>query len=499
MFAVVIEAHAELDINERYHSTMRTVLVFAVLLLLVPIGRAADELPELGDVSRTTITLQQERQLGEQIMQQIRALPQFLDDPEVTDYVNALGYRLVAHALNVEQQFEFFVIQDKSVNAFALPGGFIGVHTGLITIARSESELAAVLAHEIGHVTQRHIARLFTQQKQAGIASMAALALAILAARSSPDLAQAAVAGAQYASVQTGLNFTRDNEREADRVGVQVLEKSGFDPRAMPAFLKLLQRSYRLYDTNAPSYARTHPLTYERIADVENRVADLPYRQVPDSLQFELVRAFLRERDLSARDAVAYFDDILTEKKAVSDVPGRYGLVLALLRTRDYQRANSEMQTLVAEAPDSVMVAVLNGRTKSASGDVRGAMDVYAAALKRFPRYRALHYDYARLLIDNRKGAEALRLLTTALANSRSDPKLYRLEAEAYGATGQRLQQHRAQAEAYVLIGSLPAAIEQLQIGLKAGDGDFYQLSSAEARLKELRALDAEQRKEQRR
>jgi predicted Zn-dependent protease len=477
---------------------MRKIIVFA-LLFAFAWASGADELPELGDVSRTTITLPQERQLGESIMQQIRATPQFLDDPEVTDYINALGYRLVANAPNVEQQFEFFVIQDKTVNAFALPGGFIGVHTGLITTARSESELAAVLSHEIGHVTQRHIARFFAQQKQAGLASLAALAVAILAARSSPDLAQAAIAGAQYASIQTGLNFTRDNEREADRVGVQILEKSGFDARAMPAFLELLQRSYRLYETNAPSYARTHPLTYERIADVENRVANMPYHQVPDSLQFELVRTLLQERDMSPRDAVAYFDDVLIEKKAVSDVPGRYGLVLALLRTRDVRRARSEMQRLYAAAPDSVMVTVLEARTRTAAGDIRGALELYPAALNQFPRNRALTYDYARVLLDNRKGAEALRVVNSALSYSKNDAKLFSLQAEAYGATGQKLQQHRAQAEAYALMGSLPAAIDQLQIGLKAGDGDFYQLSSAEARLKEFRALDAEQRKDRRR
>src|SRR5215813_2224782 len=313
---------------------MRTAILLAALILTLPTA-SSDELPELGDVSRSTITLQQERQLGESIMRQIRSSPQYLDDPEVSDYINALGYRLVANAPNVEQQFEFFVLRDNTINAFALPGAFIGVHTGLIMTAQSESELAAVLAHEIGHVTQRHIARLFTQQKQAGIASMAALALAILAARSSPDVAQAAVAGAQYATYQTAVNFTRDNEREADRVGVQILEKSGFDPRAMPAFLERLQRSYRLVETNAPSYSRTHPLTYERIADVESRVQGLPYKQVPDSLDFQLIRARLEAREMSPREGVVFFDDILTEKKTVNDVPARYGLVMSLMRLKD--------------------------------------------------------------------------------------------------------------------------------------------------------------------
>ncbi|HMK24139.1 MAG TPA: M48 family metalloprotease [Terriglobales bacterium] len=478
---------------------MRFVFPFACAVLAVGWSSApADDLPELGDVSRTTITAVQERQLGEGIMRQIRSVPQYVDDPEVTDYINGLGYRLVANAPTVEQQFEFFVLADKTVNAFALPGGFIGVHTGLIITAQSESELAAVLGHEIGHVSQRHIARMFTQQKQAGIASMAALALAILAARSSPDLAQAAVAGAQYATYQTAVNFTRDNEREADRVGVQILEKSGFDPRAMPAFLERLQRSYRLYDTNAPSYARTHPLTYERIADVENRVQGLPYKQVPDSLDFQLIRARLEARDMNPRDGVAFFDDILTEKKTVNDVPARYGLVMSLMRLKDYQRAAREMTTLLAEAPDSAIVVALAGRVKVASGDTRGALELYAAAIKRFPRNRAISYDYARVLLDSKRPKEALQLVTHALEYSRADSRLYQLQAECYAALGQALQQHRSLAEAYVVLGSLPAAIDQLQIALKAGDGDFYQLSSAEARLRELRALDAERRKEQR-
>lgn len=478
---------------------MRLVLPLVYAVLAAGLSSAlADDLPELGDVSRTTITAPQERQLGETIMLQIRAAPQYLDDPEVVDYINGLGYRLVANAPNIEQQFEFFVLNDKMVNAFALPGGFVCVYTGLIVTTQSESELAAVMAHEIGHVSQRHIARLFTQQKQAGVAALAALALAILAARSSPDLAQAAVAGAQYATYQTAVNFTRDNEREADRVGIQILEKSGFDPRAMPAFLEKLQRAYRLYETNAPSYTRTHPLTYERIADAEARVQGLPYKQVPDSLDFQLIRARLEARDMSPRDGVVFFDDILTEKKTVNDVPARYGLVMSLMRFKDYQRAAREMAILLPQAPDNAIVVAMAGRVKVASGDMRGALEFYATAEKRFPHNRAITYDYARLLLDAKRPKDALELVSRALEYSRSDPRLYQLQAESFAALGQTLQQHRSLAEAYVRLGSIPAAIDQLQIALKAGDGDFYQLSSAEARLKELRALDAERRKEQR-
>ena len=418
------------------------------------------------------------------------------DDPELADYINGLGYKLVAASPNAGQSFEFFLIDDPVINAFALPGGFVGVFTGLIVLSESESELAGVLAHEIGHVTQHHIARLFQKQQQAGIASLAAMALALLAARASPDLASAAMAGAQYATVQTQLNFTRDNEREADRIGVQTLEKAGFDPRAMPLFLERMQRAYRVYDDTAPSYARTHPLTYERIADVESRVAALPYRQVPDSLAYRLIKARLQVQQFPPRDAVAYFEDVLKEKKTVSEPAARYGLVLALLRVKDFQRANREADVLLAEVPDNAMVAGLVGRVKIAAGDLPGALRLYADAAQRFPFQRALTIDYAQALLDAKRPKEALEVVGSAVQVIRSEPRLYRLQAKAFAALGQQLQAYRAQAEAYVLIGSIPAAIQQLQIGLKTGDGDYYQLSSAEARLRQLRQMDAESRKQ---
>ncbi|HXV08007.1 MAG TPA: M48 family metalloprotease [Burkholderiales bacterium] len=469
-------------------------LVFLLAALLIAAARA-ETLPDLGDSSQTVLSTQQERQLGEAIMRQIRASKHYLDDPEIGDYINGLGYRLVAHSPDADQPFEFFLVDDRSINAFALPGGFIGVHSGLIVSSESESELAAVLAHEVAHVTQRHIARLFQQQKQAGIASLAAIALAILAARSSPDLATAALAGAQYATVQTQLNFSRDNEREADRVGVQVLERSGLDPRAMPSFLERLQRAYRLYETNAPSYVRTHPLTYERIADVQSRVESMPYRQVPDTLEFQLVRARLQVRTSGPREAVERFEDILREKKTVSETAARYGLILALLEAKELQRARRELPALEREAPADPMVLALAAQVRKASSDTKGALALYADAVRRHPRRRALIYEYAQSLLDARRPQEALDLITDAVRALPPDARLYRLQAQSHAALGQQLQQHRAQAEAYLLMGSLPAAIEQLQIGLKSGDGDYYQLSSAEARLRELRALDQEARR----
>lgn len=456
---------------------------------------AADALPNLGDSSQSVLSAQQERQLGESIMLQIRTSRQYLDDPDVVDYVSGLGYRLVSQSPNPQQPFQFFVIDDPGINAFALPGGFIGTYTGLITTAQSESELAAVLGHEIAHVTQRHIARLFQQRSQAGLASLAALAVAILAARSSPDLASAAVAGAQYAQLQTQLNFTRDNEREADRIGIQILDRAEFDPAAMPAFLERLQRAYRVYETNAPSYVRTHPLTYERIADVQGRVDDMRYRQVPDSLDFLLVRARLQVLGMAPRDAVDHYSDVLRARKTVNEIPARYALVLALLRAKEVAKAQAEAAALRPAAADDPMVAGLLAEVEAAAGNTARALALYAAAIERFPRRRALIYAYADTLLAAGRPQEALEVTTRGLATLPADDRLYRLQAQAYATLGQRLQQHRAQAEAYLLMGSVPAAIEQLQIGLRSGDGDYYELSSAEARLRELRALDSDARR----
>jgi predicted Zn-dependent protease len=463
---------------------------------LAPAALAAESLPDLGEASQSVFSAQTERKVGEAIMRDIRADHAYLDDPEVTDYLNNLGYRLASHSGNNRQEFEFFVIKDSTLNAFALPGGYIGVHTGLILATQNESELAGVLAHEISHVTQHHIARMVAAESRNSLTTLAALALAILAARSNAQVASAAVATAQATSIQNQLDFTRDNEREADRVGLQVLQAAGFDPRGMVTFFERLQKNTRFYENNAPSYLRTHPLTTQRIADMEGRVAEMPYRQVADSIEFQLVRAKLRAESGSPQDAVAFFQDALREHKYNSEVAERYGLAEALLRSKQYAQAEQELSRLHKALPAShPMVEVLAGQLLAAQGQDAALVAQYRQALKRFPFHRALVYGYADALLRTHDPATALNVVEDRLRSTPGDYRLYELQARAYAQQGHGLLEHRALAEAQVVRGNLPAAIEQLQIALKAGGGDFYQLSSAEARLRELRAQDAEARK----
>lgn len=470
---------------------------FLILLLFALPGARADGLPDLGDVSQSSFSPAQERRLGERIMSEIRRDRSFYDDAEATDFINSLGNRLVTRGSDTRQAFDFFLINENNINAFALPGGFIGVHTGLILAAQSESELAGVVAHEIAHVTQRHIARMLEQQKQSQVASLAAMALAILAARANADVAQAAMAFGQAGMIQSQLNFTRGNEREADRVGIQILERAGFDPRGMPVFFERLQRATRVYEiAGSPSYLRTHPLTFERIADVQNRIEGLPYRQVADSLEFQLIRAKLRAQLDEARQAVVFFEESLAQRKFLSEAASRYGLVASLTRTGDYARAKAQLAILRKDVPRSPIVENLACRLNFSAKERAAALACFRDALRVFPAYRALVYEYGDALMESGQPAEALKLVEASQRGNADDYRLYFMAARAHAMLNRPFAQHRAQGEGYARLGNFTAAVEQIQIALKTGEGDFYQLSSAEARLRELRAQADRQRKE---
>ena len=476
---------------------MRTRYFFAILLLVpvVYFNVKAQGLPDLGEASQSAFTPAMERQLGQSIMKEARADPSFYDDPEITDYVAGVGNRLAARGADTRQSFEFFMMRDTQINAFAMPGGKIGVHTGLITAAQSESEMAGVLGHEIAHVTQRHIARMVSNQQANQWVSLAAFAIALLAARSNSQVSQAAIAAGPALAVQQQLNYSRDFEREADRMGLQMLEKAGFDPRGMELFFERLQRATRLVEGGAPSYLRSHPLTYERIADMQGRAANLPYKQVADPIEFHLVRARLRAELEPPRESVAYFRDMLAEKRYLSEAGARYGLTASLLKFNDVPAARKEFAALKSVLKQHPMVELLGCRIKLAGGDA-DALICHRDVAQAFPSHRAAVYEFAEALLRHRNPSEALKAIEARLAIASSDFRLYQYQTRAFAMLNRRLAHHRAQAEAHVLNGSTGAAIEQLQLALKAGDGDYYQLSATEARLRQLRQQDADERKD---
>jgi predicted Zn-dependent protease len=447
------------------------------LLLMLP-AALGQGLPELGDVSGAVLSPRMERSIGEAAMRDIRFRdPSYLDDPELADYINSLGHRLTAVNPDARLDFEFFMVRDNTINAFAMPGGFVGVHTGLLLAAQSESEVASVLSHEVAHVTQRHIARMLGKEAQMSVPSLAALVVAVLAARANHE------------------NFTVRLMREADRVGYQILERSGFDVHAMDRFFERLQKFGRLYENNAPAYLRTHPLTSERIADIQNRAQGAPYRQTPDSMEFQLAKGKIKADQGSPRDALALFEDQIKARRFASEAGARYGLAAALARSREFTRAEvavAELRSLVGSHP---MVELLAARIKAGAGDVKGARDLVTAAVTHHPNYRPLKYAQVDYLQTLGQHPEAVVNLADLRKTYPRDARLFDLQAKSYAAMGKRLLQHQALAESYLLQGALTPAIEQLLLAQKSGDGDFYQLSSVEARLRQLRIRQQDEKK----
>lgn len=471
-----------------------TIITLAIASVLHLSYVYANELPDLGDVSATVLSPLQEQAIAEQILRQVAVSPDVIRDPEISDYIEALGNRLASNGPDKRQKFYFFVVQDPTINAFAMPGGVIGVHTGLMLSANTESELAGVLGHEIGHVTQRHLARMLASQKYDMFKNMAGLALALLLARSNPQLATGAATTVSALGVQSQLDYTREHEREADRIGLQILDSGGFDVRGMPSFFQVMQRGTR-FEGSAPSFLRTHPLTSERIADVSNRVEQMRYRQVVDSIDFHFVRAKLRANNGSPESAIIQFEQNIQERRFPNEAAEHYGLAVAHMRKNAFAKTEAELNWLKNNTAPNAMIENLSARLEVAKNRPQQAQQQYAAALARFPDSRALIYGYAEHFIAIRQPDNAVKLILAKQGQYPEDAYFYDLLAKAYSMQKKSLLSHQALSEAYYRKYDLKRAIEQMDLATKANDGDFYQQSIVEARLKELRKKAADETK----
>lgn len=494
----------------------RLLLAAAVSILCVlpaavaPSLSVAQNLPNLGGTEREELSPVMERKLGEQIMHDIRRDRDYLDDAPLLEYLNNFGSSLVAARPEVRGEagydFFFFAVRDPTLNAFALPGGFIAVHSALLLAAQSESELASVMAHEIGHVAQRHIARMLGSQRQDALIPLASMVLAALAARSSPDVAAATMLGGEGFAIQRQLNFSRDAEREADRVGLQILTEGGYDTSGMVAFFSRMQTAARSYNESAPAYLRSHPLTTERIADIQARTRDHRYRQHADSLDFHLMRARVRvlqdDSPQGLHDAAVVFESQLRQKNLTQTIAAKYGLAFVALKQGDPANAQVLLQEARAAAQNSP-ATVKSAPLAGLAIDVRLAANQADEALKeanlaraQFPLSRGIARQYADALIAAGRYDDAIRYLRDQAQIYRQEPQLQDRLAKAYAAQGKQAQQHLALAESYALAGSLPAAMDQLGIARRAPDASFYDQAVIDAREREFQARWREDVKE---
>lgn len=438
-------------------------------------------LPDMGDPAAQYLSAAQERALGREMMREVRNHLPMMTDHQLNAYIRDLGQRLASHSNATDQSFHFFVVDHHSINAFAMPGGYIGIHRGLILAAQSESELAAVVAHEIAHVTQRHIARSFGEAQRLNARTAAILLASLALASQDPEAGSAAAMAGIAGGVQQQLSFSREHEHEADRVGMRILTAAGFDPQGMPDVFTRLHQAAQ-YHGQPPEWLSTHPLTSNRIADSQARARQTPSSNVFESDRFELMRARLRVLQArSPADAVAYFEQRLEQSDTVS---ARYGLALALTAAGDRERA---ADILAALPDDDVAVLLARADLARRGGQLEAALAIYERAGQLFPSDDAVALQHAEALLAADQPEQARRLLARTVRGGSDDPHHHWLLAQAANEAGAQVAARLALTEYYYLLGDLSAALSQLDQIMDDPNADHYQVARASARADNVR------------
>lgn len=482
----------------------RSLAALLCLALGLPVAPAMAQpmgLPSMGAASSADLSPALERQLGEAIMAQGRRDPTYVNDPELAQYLTTMGRKLASFSPGGVPDVEMFGVRDPEINAFAMPGGFIGVNTGLIVSSASESELAAVLAHEIGHVVQRHIARGMTQQNQNSVVMMASLAAALLAALAGGggNLAMGVAAFGQAAAINRQLGFSRDAEREADRTGLQMLTRAGYDPSGMARMFERLMNASRLNEgMGGGAWASTHPLSIERMSDVQNRIREQPASRYIDSDDFWFIRAKMRVvqgRDTTGlRTAQQQLQDESRALSGVRRAAAQYGLAYYHFQRNDPAQAQNFLDQASADGRTSPQMAKLAIDIAAARKDGARQLALAQAAIKQWPDRRALGMAYAQALQDNGRNPEAQAYLRQRIQQWGSDePELYQLLAQSQERTGRPVQARRDMARFYVATGACAAAESQLQQARNMST-DFYEQSQIDVQIREVKQKLADER-----
>ncbi len=475
------------------HNCQKIRKVFAFLFIMLPnILFAANEnisLPDFGDSAGSVISPSYERRLGQMFLKQVRHFSRIIDDPEVESYIQALGYNLSSHSDNIEQPFTFFMIDNPVINAFAGPGGMIGINSGVILNSESESEFAGVVAHEIAHVTQRHLARTFEEAKKFSLPTAAAMIGALIIATQDPAAGQAAITGIAGFNVQNQINFTRENEEEADRIGISLLAKSNYDPRGMPAFFERLQKISKFSQSNAPDFFRTHPLTTSRIADSRSRAESYPEKKYKNSHTYELIRYKLLVKTLKTpREAILFLRNRLEKNEGGLNekLPIRYGLAHAYILDSAFAHANQQIKHLLKNDANDVSYLLLAAKLETEQSKYDSAFRIYKKAYELYPDYKPVVMAYGRALMDVGKAKETRDIIKKYERHHSHDLNSYALLGQAESMLGNEIETAILQSEFYYLAGETKLAVEKLKFIKQRYKMDYYQEQRVMARLSEL-------------
>lgn len=501
--------------SRTFKPSQRLLCALLATSLLVQPALAQVNLPSLGDAVSEDVGIGAERRLGDQVMRQIRLDPDYLDDPLLLEYVLGIWDPLVAAAKQLGQigddtverfAWETFLVRDRSVNAFALPGGFVGVHLGLIAMTGARDELASVMAHELSHITQRHIARRIVGDSRTSVLAMAGMVLGLIAASraNSVDMANAAIVGSQAAAQQASLNFSRDMEREADRVGFNVLTQAGFAGSGMLGMFERMEQAYHLMDSGSYPYLRSHPLTTERIGDARARLGAANWQRPASRTEHLLMGARARVLMDARAESLAKLQELDAGARSVQagadgmeQLAARYTSALASIKLRQWSRAENALRQaemmLKLIGPDersTRMLLLLRAELAQASGQAAGGWA--ALAPLQADRSRVLLMQRGQLaMVDGstesaRQAAEALQ---THVSLQPQDAGAWSLLAQLWERLGHPLRAVRALGEARAAAGDLNGAIDRMRSGLSQSRGreaDQVEAAVIDARLRSL-------------
>ncbi|KHO65545.1 M48 family metalloprotease [Pseudomonas flexibilis] len=463
----------------------RPTLLLAVCLALSPAAHAND-LPSLGDASSAIVAPEQEYQLGRAWLSMLRGQVSQLSDPLLKDFVERHVYRLAETSQLQDRRLEFVILDSPQLNAFAVPGGIVGVNGGLFLHAQTEAEFASVLAHELAHLSQRHYARGLEAQQRMQLPLMAAmLAGVVAAAAGAGDAAIAAIASGQAAAIQSQRSFSRQNEQEADRIGLSNLRNAGYDPRGMPSMFERLARQYR-YDAKPPEFLLTHPLSESRVADSRNRAEQTPAGGKIDSLAYQLMRARTQLQFESTPGLATKRFRAQLEESPQNDA-ARYGLAISLRRAGQSEEAGSLLQPLLDKSPDDIVYNLARVELDMDAQRYSQASQRLERLLKAHPGNYPLLQMQVELLLAQSRPADAEAILDRLLRERPKDPDIWYQVAEVRGLAGNIIGVHQARAEFFALVGDYGQALTQLDYAKRRVIGNFPLTARIEARQDELR------------
>lgn len=449
-----------------------------------------NKLPEIGASAASSLSLDKERQIGDIMMRQLRASQPIINDPVLIEYINHLGNKLIKNAQDVNYRFEFFLINKKDINAFAFFGGHVAVHSSLITLADDESELASVLAHEVSHVTQRHLARRLEAQKRSQPLTTAGMISGVLLALVNPTVGFAALSTSMAASQQMSINYTRGNEKEADRVGIALLANSGFDPTGAPRFFNKLADTYR-YASKPPAMLLTHPLPNSRISDARTRAQNYPYVLLPPNLDFELAKARIIARyQGNAKDNVLLFKNQLNKKSYRLKVAAQYGLAISYFENKQYLKAQQILKKLLISAPQNLFYIDVLSDVYVQTKQFNPALTLLSHLNLLMPNNQVVTLNYANVLMESGQLEKASELLSDFLLVQNNNFIAYDLLTTVYSKQKKLSLMHANKAEVYALLGSYPRAIDELQTAIKLTGKKILMKKRIKARILQFQAKE---------